>query len=148
MRTRSGDFAQTDEALRLRCVGEQMVVTYKGPKLDAVTKTRTEIELPFGKGRQDFDEAIRFFRALGFQPVGQVAKTRTPYRQSGGQWGEVEVEIALDEVDHLGAFVEIEVPAEPADASEAKTTVAKIAEQLNLSQSERRGYLEMLLERE
>ena len=40
------DFAKTDEALRLRSVGDEHFITYKGPKLDATTKTRQEIELP------------------------------------------------------------------------------------------------------
>ncbi len=40
------DFAATDEALRLRRKGPRGYITYKGPKIDAVTKTRREIELP------------------------------------------------------------------------------------------------------
>src|SRR5690606_38191638 len=40
------DFATTDEALRLRTVGDSTVVTYKGAKLPGPTKTRREIELP------------------------------------------------------------------------------------------------------
>ena len=43
------DFAATDEALRLRLTGLQGSITYKGPKIDAVTKTRREIELPLGE---------------------------------------------------------------------------------------------------
>ncbi|HEU5115398.1 MAG TPA: class IV adenylate cyclase, partial [Isosphaeraceae bacterium] len=43
----SRDFARTDEALRLRRVGDQNRVTYKGPKLGGPTKTREEIEVPF-----------------------------------------------------------------------------------------------------
>src|ERR1043165_5986993 len=46
----SRDFAQTDEALRIRQVGQQNFITYKGPKVDATTKTRREIELPLGDG--------------------------------------------------------------------------------------------------
>ena len=34
------DFARTDEALRIRQVGNACYVTYKGPKVDAATKTR------------------------------------------------------------------------------------------------------------
>ena len=37
------DFAQTDEALRIRRVGDLNFVTYKGPKLDSTTKTRREL---------------------------------------------------------------------------------------------------------
>src|SRR5262245_36384238 len=44
------DFARTDEALRLRQVGEQNWLTYKGPRIDATTKTRQEIEVPLPDG--------------------------------------------------------------------------------------------------
>ena len=39
------DFAQTDEALRIRRDGSQNVSTYKGPRVDSQTKTRREIEI-------------------------------------------------------------------------------------------------------
>lgn len=41
----SRDFARTDEALRLRRVGDDVAVTWKGPRVDAATKTRQELEL-------------------------------------------------------------------------------------------------------
>src|SRR5690242_8827045 len=44
------DFARTDEALRLRRIDAANFVTYKGPKQDAQTKTRTEIEVPLAEG--------------------------------------------------------------------------------------------------
>ena len=37
------DFARTDEALRLRRIGDSNIVTYKGPKQAGITKTRTEL---------------------------------------------------------------------------------------------------------
>src|SRR5262249_14905560 len=45
------DFSRTDEALRLRHVGERdNYVTYKGPKIDDSNKTRQEIELQLPAG--------------------------------------------------------------------------------------------------
>src|SRR3954470_19109093 len=44
------NFAETDEALRIRRVGEKNFVTYKGPKIDKTTKTRMELELPLAPG--------------------------------------------------------------------------------------------------
>mgnify|MGYP002514136781 CR=1 FL=1 len=42
------DFAQTDEALRIRTTKENdntnIFITYKGPKIDSKSKTRKEIE--------------------------------------------------------------------------------------------------------
>src|SRR3977135_480274 len=45
------EFARTDEALRIRTVGEANYFTYKGPKLDPTTKTRRETELAIESGR-------------------------------------------------------------------------------------------------
>ena len=55
------DFISTDEALRIRTVGDRSVVTYKGPMLDAVTKTRKEIEIPFGATPEDLRKAFDFY---------------------------------------------------------------------------------------
>ncbi len=79
------DFANTDEALRIRTVGGKSVVTYKGPKLDTTTKTRREIELsldPEDAGGAEFHELLA---ALGFTPVAVVRKQRrTFYIRSAG----------------------------------------------------------------
>lgn len=45
----SRDFADTDEALRLRRTADGVVITWKGPRLDAAAKTRREIELPLAE---------------------------------------------------------------------------------------------------
>ncbi|HQU42072.1 MAG TPA: class IV adenylate cyclase, partial [Pirellulales bacterium] len=44
------DFAATDEALRIRRVGEKASITYKGPKIDSSSKTRQEIEAELSGG--------------------------------------------------------------------------------------------------
>jgi len=36
----SRDFAKTDEAIRIRQVGDANFITYNGPKIDTTTKTR------------------------------------------------------------------------------------------------------------
>lgn len=133
------DFAQTDEALRIRTVGDASVVTYKGPKLDATTKTRRELELPLAVGHAEFAELLM---ALGFQPVLTVRKLRRPFeldhqgRKVHGAW---------DEVDGVGTFVELELVADEAGLLEAKRIIALLAEELQLGPSERRSYLELLL---
>src|SRR5215471_11347378 len=60
------DFAKTDEALRIRVVGDKSFVTYKGPKLDKTTKTRREIELPLDSGDHDGERFASLLAALGF----------------------------------------------------------------------------------
>lgn len=141
------DFAETDEALRIRRVGERNCITYKGPKLDATTKTRREIELALPGSAPAADEFADLLVALGFRPVATVRKTRTTFALT---WRGRSVEVALDEVDQLGAFVEIETSSpEPAPESEldsAREAITSLAARLGLAEGERRSYLEMLLE--
>ena len=136
------DFAQTDEALRIRRVGRRNFVTYKGPKLDATTKTRRELELPLTPGDRASASFAELLAALGFQPVREVRKLR---RRAIVVWQGRRVEAALDEVEGIGPFIELELQAEPADADAARATLASFAVELGLSQSERRSYLELLL---
>lgn len=138
------DFATTDEALRIRTVGDNSFVTYKGPKLDATSKTRRELELPLDPYDADGSRFAELLNALGFTPVAVVRKNRRPFHLNhGGR----EVEGALDEVDGLGTFVELELPANEESLDEAKRIIAALAAKLALGPSERRSYLELLLQR-
>jgi adenylate cyclase class 2 len=140
----SRDFAKTDEALRIRTVGDKSLVTYKGPKLDSTTKTRREIELPLGPNDADGSRFAELLEALGFKPVAIVRKTRRTCRICVG--GD-EVEVALDDVDQVGSFVELELQADDATLEAAKQSIAQLAAELDLGPQERRSYLEMLLEK-
>ena len=136
----SRDFAQSDEALRIRCVGDKSYITYKGPKLDATTKTRREIELPIESPEQ-FAEILL---ALGFTPVAEVTKRRQVMQIARPPFS---IELALDKINGLGNFVELEVAAEMADLDAARAQIAQLAAQLGLTDNERRSYLELLLAR-
>jgi adenylate cyclase class 2 len=139
------DFAQTDEALRIRQVGQRNFITYKGPKLDSTTKTRREIELPLGVGEGAAEQWGELLKALGFSPVAIVRKTRRPAVIEFADWN---FEAAFDEVDGLGNFIELEVAADSQKLDAARDALAQLAARLELSQSERRSYLELLLERQ
>jgi adenylate cyclase class 2 len=136
------DFARTDEALRLRRKREVNLITYKGPKIDATTKTRREIELPLGKGEDTFRSWKALLEAIGFQTVTEVHKSR---RKAAVPWQGRTVEASLDEVQGVGTFVEFELVAEESDLQAAKSCITSLAESFGLTQSERRSYLEMLL---
>ncbi len=136
------DFAQTDEALRLRRVGNVNYITYKGPKLDRTTKTRQEVEIELPAGHRSADDAKALLVALGFRPVVDVRKRRTPWNV---RWQEWEIGVAVDDVAEVGSFVELEIVVEPAETSAARTAISALAERLNLSNAERRSYLELLL---
>lgn len=139
----SRDFAQTDEALRIRCIGEQNFLTYKGPKLDATTKTRREMELPIVDGQQGADDLAELLEALGFVFVTEVRKSRRSFALS--REGHA-VTGCIDEVASLGSYVELELIADEANLDEARRVIGLVAEDLGLGPSERRSYLEMLLD--
>jgi adenylate cyclase class 2 len=141
------DFAQTDEALRIRRKGPANFLTYKGPKLDATSKTRCEIELGLPPGEQQAQAWTGLLDALGFTAVGEVYKVR---RKGQVDWQGCRVEVSLDEVERLGRFVELELIADQADVAAAKTCIGSLAGALGLElqRSERRSYLELLIEEE
>ena len=75
----SRDFARTNEAFRLRRIGEENRITYKGPKHEGPTKTREEIEITLAPGEPAFDQLLRLFENLGFRVVATIRKTRTTF---------------------------------------------------------------------
>jgi adenylate cyclase class 2 len=136
------DFARTDEALRIRRTGEQNRITYKGPKIDAATKTRREIELPLAPGAAAAEDFSTLLEALGFRRVAEVRKHRRTAKLTWRSW---EFEAALDDVEHVGQFIELELSADENQLDSARECLASLAKELALEKSERRSYLEMLL---
>lgn len=135
------DFAETDEALRIRQVGAATFITYKGPKIDATTKTRREIELPLGDQQGCAANLTELLTSLGFAVVAEVRKQR---RVAETLWRERTVEVALDNVDEVGRFVELELAADKTTLDAARACLASLAAELGLRFSERRSYLELL----
>jgi adenylate cyclase, class 2 len=138
------DFAQTDEALRLRSIDQENAITYKGPKLDTQTKTRVEIEKTLAPGCQAAEVATALLISLGYRPTAHVRKQRQTY---GLTFQDHAVEVCLDQVDDVGSYVEIEIIAPHERIDAARETVLALAQQLGLGPTERRSYLQLLLER-
>ncbi|MFX1314562.1 MAG: class IV adenylate cyclase [Promethearchaeota archaeon] len=81
------DFKKTDEALRLRKsiefskINREKVqkttcfITYKGKKIDSITKSREEIEVKI----EDLDKMKDLLKVLGFQEIFTVKKERELY---------------------------------------------------------------------
>src|SRR3954463_7377354 len=59
------DFAQTNEAFRIRRLGDENRITYKGPRRSGPTKTREEIEIPFAPGDESSASLLHLFDNLG-----------------------------------------------------------------------------------
>ncbi len=130
----SRDFAKTDEALRIRVVNDLVVITYKGPKLDTTTKTREEIEVSVASA----ESAGKILERLGFRPVIAVEKKRHTFGLKG-------IEVCVDRVRDLGDFVEFELDDENMEGG--KRRIAELMKELGIKGSERRSYLELLLEK-
>ncbi|MBU1172458.1 MAG: class IV adenylate cyclase [Proteobacteria bacterium] len=127
------DFKQTDEALRLRSVGNRTIMTYKGPKISQKSKARIEKEVVVhGEA-----ESAEILGLLGFHESGFVVKTRDYYTLS-------HITICLDQVEGLGLFVELEKKGESLDLIEKE--LFTLAETLGLDRFERKSYLELILE--
>lgn len=139
------DFAATDEALRVRSVGTDHCVTYKGPVVDSRTKMRREIEVALSGGPDCGSQFSELLVCLGFQPVRSVRKRRSAWNLA---WQSRNFEIALDEVDGLGGFIEIETLAGESERAEACEAILALAGQLGLSSPERTSYLALLLARD
>ncbi|WP_144920204.1 class IV adenylate cyclase [Halorubrum salsamenti] len=153
------DFAETDEALRVRRESplsveavpgspdvarsdeeppaETAKLTYKGPRLDEGSKTRVEHETAVDDG-----EAIDgVLSGLGFDPAAVVEKRREFWSFAG-------FTVTLDAVDGVGEFVEIEREVDDESAIEATRDEALAAlDRLGLDGDSqvRTSYLGLLL---
>ena len=162
------DFARTDEALRVRhetplsdgigspeAAGGTTKLTYKGPLLDAGSKSREEHETTV----DDADAAAGIFDGLGFEPAAEVTKRREFWAFEG-------FTVTLDAVDelgeggaageggkpgesrHAGEFVEIEREVdEEAAIPEAREAAGAALDRLGLDADDqiRTSYLGLVL---
>lgn len=142
------DFAETDEALRLRRTGDTLAITWKGPRIGRAAKTRREIELPLAAisdsiGPLPTLEAwTELLEALGFRQVREVGKRRCPARI---HWRGATVDLAWDHVAGLGDFLELEILAAKDGIPGAIELLESLAAELGCGPPERKSYLELLL---
>lgn len=136
------DFEQTDEAFRIRSIGDRHHLTYKGAVVDSQTKTRREIEVGL-QGAEAFGKTAEMLRFLGFRPVREVRKHRQTYGllEAGRKY-----EITVDAVDGLGLFAEVETLADEAGKAAAVAAILALVEQFRLPPPERKSYLQLLIE--
>ncbi|WP_459194161.1 class IV adenylate cyclase [Halosimplex sp. J119] len=139
------DFAETDEALRIRrewdsngdeSTGETKI-TYKGPLLEAESKSREEHETTVAEG----DAAVGILDGLGFEPAATVRKERDRYELDG-------YTVTLDSVDGLGEFVEVETETDGDRIEDAREGARAVLDSLDLDPDEqiRTSYLGLLLD--
>lgn len=129
------DFAQTDEALRIRTTNNNIFITYKGPKLNKDAKTRKEVEMSI----ESASKAKDIFEEIGFKEVRTVRKNRQYYTYEN-------FEISLDDVEGLNPYMEIEISLEDGNAYDnAQKSIFELFEKLGITEGfERTSYLELL----
>lgn len=128
-----------DPLFRLRKKGNQYVVTYKRKKIEKGLEINDEIE--FG-----IDDAVAFenFAAyLGFSPVMTKEKKSIVFRLD-------ELSIELNDVAHLGAFIEVEHLSQTSDHAETiRQKIKDLFQKLDIPPEaiESRLYLDLLREK-
>lgn len=90
---------RTQMLLRLRQVGEESIMTWKGPSIPGPHKIRPELETTVGS----LETCERILRALGYEPSFRYEKYRTEFKQQHSDEGVV----TLDETP-IGNFFELE----------------------------------------
>ncbi|MEE1128447.1 MAG: class IV adenylate cyclase [Methanobrevibacter sp.] len=129
------DFAQSDEALRIRTTNNDIFITYKGPKLNSQAKTRKEVEMSI----ESAEKAKDIFEEIGFKEVRTVRKNRQYYTYEN-------FEISLDDVEGLNPYMEIEIALKDGNNyNDAQKSIFQLFEKLGITDGfERTSYLELL----
>ncbi|MFC6785901.1 class IV adenylate cyclase [Halobaculum halobium] len=153
------DFAETDEALRVRretgvdaegvnaggaggaiegadAADIETKITYKGPLVEAESKTREEFETAVADG----DAAAGILDGLGFAPAATVEKDREFFAVDG-------YTVTLDEIADLGQFVEVEREVAADEIEPVREEAAALLRTLGLDPDDqiRTSYLGLLL---
>lgn len=142
-------FQDTDEAVRVRSRQPhpdfhgltpnrdhpQYEMTYKGPKVDSLSKTRIE----FSVGVDNAVSMESILEHLSFKKVAELVKTRSIYDVSG-------ITVSIDDVVDVGLFLELErVVYDEAEIEPARECIFEVVRKLGLDPSKavRTSYLEL-----
>lgn len=149
------DFKQTDESLRLRkslkfnrkinseIVNTEYFITYKGKKIDNLTKSREEIDIKI----ENIIKMKNLLSSLGFQEVLTVKKERELFHF---QYRNYNVEALIDFLPDLGEyFVEFEYLLDSLEEiAESREMLFEFIGKFgfNKEDSIKKSYLELILE--
>ena len=110
-----GRLFKAGELLRVRKVGKEVELCFKGKKEDSQFKTQEEIEV----NTSAFKDTVTILEKIGLQVMYEGKKHRESYKL-----GKVRFEI--DTYPNIPTFLEIEAPTE----EEVKSTVEKLGYQM------------------
>jgi adenylate cyclase, class 2 len=137
------DFRSSDEVLRIRKIGDQSYLTYKGPKQASKVKSRLEREIPFGHNADASKDLREILISLGFVPTAIVRKVRKIYHFERDSHA---IHVCLDDVENLGKFIEIEILTSSDKLEIAREVLMQLKESWNLPDAEPRSYISMQLQ--
>lgn len=138
------NFAVTDEALRIRTSKNlnthtiQSYVTYKGKKLDTISKTRLEYDIAV----EDGPTMNNLLKSLGFAEVYTVEKTRDYYNYEN-------IHACVDYVQNVGHYVELEkIIAQDGEKNSVLDELFLLLTKLGINKDrlESKSYLQLLIE--
>lgn len=133
---------KNDMALRIRSCENltsgltENFMTYKGPKMDAVSMMRKELEMQI----EDAEIGKEILKSLGYVPVRPVIKLRQQFYLD-------QMTACLDLVSHLGEFLELEIVVSKEDEKDAALNrIISLLRELGYEPEEiiRTSYLSML----
>lgn len=137
------DYKKTDEALRIRSIPKndtefENILTYKGPKLNNISKTRKEVEVKINS----VEKMSEILENLGFKKSSTVDKIRRIFTYKN-------YTITIDKLKTLGTYMEIEeVVDEKSNIDEICENIMQIFKKLDITDNfERTSYLELLEEK-
>lgn len=140
-------FSESDEALRVRhlspsdgqvlskTVSTLVELTYKGPKIDDKTKTRTEYTVE----THDSEAISQILVNTGFKLVGKITKRRETFDIQG-------ITASIDVVTNVGEYIEFELIADGENEMKtARDRILKLVRTLGLNENDlvRDSYLEL-----
>ena len=149
------NFKQTDEALRLRKSTRfdknnmkknqeiEYFFTYKGKKLDNLTKTRREVDIRV----DNLDKMKELLNLLGFQEVLTVQKERELYKF---EYKNYKIEALIDYLPNLKQhFIEVEyLSVSKEEIDESREILFELLSLFGISKKEsiKKSYLELIIE--
>lgn len=140
------DIRNGDQALRIRSCEDFSTgkiiafMTYKGPKMDEISMTRSEVELEIA----DANKGIQLITSLGYTKQYPVIKHRQYFHKE-------QMTACLDQVEYLGDFLEVEMIVENEHEKEqALDEILEFLQKLGFSKEQllRKSYLSMLQEKQ
>jgi len=150
------NFEKTDEALRLRTSIRfdknnrynpqelDYYLTYKGKKLDELTKTREEIDIKI----EDNEKMKELLNLLGFREVLVIKKERELYEF---KWDDRKIIVLLDYIPILKQyFIEVEyLSKSKEEIEESRERLFGFLKSLGLNKNDsiRKSYLELIMEK-